>query len=296
MGVRAWATPAALPMSAGPKLGAAAQLAELNAHERARGEQCSCGGSPRRSDRSPARWMATTARASSAGPARSSRRPAADGYLAPADRAARGRSCRSETARSSHADWEPRDGRPDPIALLEERAADRVAELVPIRYGRMSASTFAFYRGAAYVMASDLAGTPQTGIRLQLCGDAHLANVGGFVSPERQLRSTSTPSTKPCRARGSGMPSGWLPACPSRVARTASRPSAGRRWSGISSGHTRPKREFAAIKTLDVWHAPASVSDLEQLVSSKADAVRPGASTRRWRGAGARTTPERSPS
>ena len=63
----------------------------------------------------------------------------------------------------------------------------RVPELVPIRYGRMSASPFAFYRGAAYVMASDLDGTPQTGIRVQLCGDAHLANFGGFASAERQL-------------------------------------------------------------------------------------------------------------
>ena len=87
---------------------------------------------------------------------------------------------------------EPRRGelppdRRDPIALLEEQAVERVPELVPIRYGRMSASPFAFYRGAAYVMASDLARTPRTGIRVQLCGDAHLANFGGFASPERQL-------------------------------------------------------------------------------------------------------------
>jgi uncharacterized protein (DUF2252 family) len=71
----------------------------------------------------------------------------------------------------------------DPIALLEEQAA----ELVPIGYGRMSASSFAVFRGAAYMMASDLAGTPQTGIRVQLCGDAHLASFGGVASPERQL-------------------------------------------------------------------------------------------------------------
>ena len=77
--------------------------------------------------------------------------------------------------------------RPDPIALLEEQAAERVPELVPIRYGRMSASPFAFYRGAAYVMASDLATTPRLGIRVQLCGDAHLSNFGGFASAERQL-------------------------------------------------------------------------------------------------------------
>jgi len=108
-------------------------------------------------------------------------------YVPPAERAARGRSCRFETPRSSHAAWQPEVDRQDPVALLEEQAAERVSELVPIRYGRMSASPFAFYRGAAYVMAYDLAGTPQTGIRVQLCGDAHLANFGGFASAERQL-------------------------------------------------------------------------------------------------------------
>ena len=82
---------------------------------------------------------------------------------------------------------EPRPDRPDPIALLEDQAAERVPELVPIRYGRMSGSPFAFYRGAAYVMASDLAGSAHTGIRVQLCGDAHLGNFGAFASPERQL-------------------------------------------------------------------------------------------------------------
>jgi uncharacterized protein (DUF2252 family) len=93
---------------------------------------------------------------------------------------------RSATPRSSHATWEPPSERGDPIALLEEQAKERVPELVPIRYGRMSASPFAFYRGAACVMASDLAGAPRTGIRVQLCGDAHLSNFGGFASSERE--------------------------------------------------------------------------------------------------------------
>ena len=82
------------------------------------------------------------------------------------------------------------------IALLEEQAANRLPELVPIRYGRMSASPFAFFRGAAYVMASDLAGTPRSGIRVQLCGDAHLANFGGFASPSRDLGSTATTTSR----------------------------------------------------------------------------------------------------
>ena len=77
--------------------------------------------------------------------------------------------------------------RPDPIALLEEQAESRVPELVPIRYGRMLVSPFTFYRGAALIMAADLAATPRSGLNAQLCGDAHLSNFGVFASPERQL-------------------------------------------------------------------------------------------------------------
>jgi Uncharacterized protein conserved in bacteria (DUF2252) len=114
-------------------------------------------------------------------------RVAAATYFSPAERAATGKSRRSHTPRSSHGEWEPQADRPDPVSLLEEQAAQRVPELVPIRYERMSASPFAFYRGAAYVMACDLGATPTTGIRVRLCGDAHLANFGGFASAERRL-------------------------------------------------------------------------------------------------------------
>jgi uncharacterized protein (DUF2252 family) len=107
--------------------------------------------------------------------------------LSPDDRAELGRSSRAEAPRSSHADWAPSSTRPDPIALLEEQASTRLPELVPIRYGRMAASPFGFFRGAAYVMASDLADSPTSGLRAQLCGDAHLSNFGGFASPERDL-------------------------------------------------------------------------------------------------------------
>ena len=108
-------------------------------------------------------------------------------HLTPEERVAIGKSARAKTSRESHAAWEPAADRPDPIALLEEQARSRVADLVPIRYGRMLASPFAFYRGAAVIMASDLSTTPQSGIQAQLCGDAHLANFGGFASPERDL-------------------------------------------------------------------------------------------------------------
>src|SRR3954470_24825678 len=108
-------------------------------------------------------------------------------HLSVEERVARGMAARNETPRSSHAEWTPASDRPDPLALLEEQAATRVPELVPIRYGRMAVSPFTFYRGAAYPMAADLAETPRSGLRVQLCGDAHLSNFGGFASPERDL-------------------------------------------------------------------------------------------------------------
>ncbi len=104
-----------------------------------------------------------------------------------AERVARGRAARQRAPRSSHGDWRPDPDRPDPVGLLEEQAATRVPELVPIRYGRMLVSPFTFFRGAALIMASDLAATPDSGITVQCCGDAHLSNFGVFGSPERRL-------------------------------------------------------------------------------------------------------------
>jgi uncharacterized protein (DUF2252 family) len=104
-----------------------------------------------------------------------------------AERAAEGKAARSEAPRSAHAVWEPPAGRVDPIAILEEQASTRVPELVPIRHARMAASPFAFFRGAAAVMAADLAATPVSGLRVQACGDAHLSNFGVFAAPDRRL-------------------------------------------------------------------------------------------------------------
>jgi uncharacterized protein (DUF2252 family) len=104
-----------------------------------------------------------------------------------AEVAASGKAARAQAPRPTHAEWHPAPDRRDPVELLEEQAANREPSLVPIRYGRMAASPFAFYRGAAYILASDLAGSPDSGIRVQLCGDAHLSNFGGFASPEREL-------------------------------------------------------------------------------------------------------------
>ncbi|WP_043682223.1 DUF2252 domain-containing protein [Streptomyces xylophagus] len=105
----------------------------------------------------------------------------------PADRADRGRAARRRVARSAHAGWIPSVDRPDPVAVLERQGRDRLPELLPIRYGRMAASPFAFFRGSAAVMAADLASQPHTGLTVQLCGDAHLLNFGLYASPERAL-------------------------------------------------------------------------------------------------------------
>jgi uncharacterized protein (DUF2252 family) len=101
--------------------------------------------------------------------------------------AERGRAARAVVPRAAHGDWRPAPGRPDPVAILAAQARTRVQELVPIRYGRMLVSPFTFYRGAAAVMAADLAATPDTGIVVQACGDAHISNFGGFAAPDRRL-------------------------------------------------------------------------------------------------------------
>src|SRR5215467_5659831 len=103
-----------------------------------------------------------------------------------AERSAAGKALRASVPRSSHAKWAPDPERPDPISLLEEANKTRLEPLVPIRFGRMSLSPFAFYRGSADIMAYDLAKTPVSGIRVQLCGDAHLSNFGVYASPERR--------------------------------------------------------------------------------------------------------------
>ena len=101
--------------------------------------------------------------------------------------AERGREARKGAPRSAHGEWAPASGRLDPVDVLQAQAASRVQELVPIRYGRMLVSPFTFYRGAAAVMAADLATTPASGIVVQCCGDAHISNFGGFAAQDRRL-------------------------------------------------------------------------------------------------------------
>jgi len=108
-------------------------------------------------------------------------------YLSAEERRAKGKALRDTVPRASHAGWKPPKGRRDPVEIVSESNVGRLQNLIPIRFGRMSASPFAFYRGSVALMAADLAKTPTSGIRVQACGDAHLMNSGGFATPERNI-------------------------------------------------------------------------------------------------------------
>lgn len=108
-------------------------------------------------------------------------------YLSADERRAIGKALRDNVPRSAHGGWKPPHHRRDPIEILHESNVDRVPHLIPIRFGRMAASPFDFFRGAAAIMAADLATTPASGERVQACGDAHLLNFGGFATPERNI-------------------------------------------------------------------------------------------------------------
>jgi uncharacterized protein (DUF2252 family) len=184
--------------------------------------------------------------------------------LATDERVDRGRSMRDETPRSSHGDWEPAPDRPDPVALLTDEDAGRVPELVPIRYGRMSASPFTFFRGAAEVMAWDLSRTPASGSRVQLCGDAHLSNFGGFASPERELVFDLNDFDET-------LPGPWEWDVKRLVAsiEVAGRardfsPKRRREMVRMAAGEYRAAmRRFAEMNTMDVWYSHVDASRLK---------------------------------
>ena len=198
-------------------------------------------------------------RSSGRGPARSARggpaRAAAVEHLSRADRVARGKDARAAAPLESHADFRPGRSR-DPVGLLLGQAASRVPELVPLRHGRMLVSPFTFYRGAALPMAADLATTPASGLRVQLCGDAHLSNFGAFASPERNLVFDVNDFDETLPG-----PFEW------DVKRLAASFAVAGRDSGFSvkdrrkitlaaaEGYRTAMREFAGQPFLDVWYA-----------------------------------------
>ncbi len=191
------------------------------------------------------------------------KRPAAPvRHVSADDRAARGKAARGAVPRSGHAVWEAPADRPDPIGILEAQATSRVADLVPIRYGRMVSSPFAFYRGAAAIMASDLATTPRSGIKVQTCGDAHVSNFGLFGSPERELVFDINDFDET-------LPGPWewdvkRLAASLTIAGRGNGFSAKRRREVVlraTAGYRTAMREFAGMRNLDVWYAHARVQE-----------------------------------
>jgi uncharacterized protein (DUF2252 family) len=184
-------------------------------------------------------------------------------HLTVAERVARGRAARAEVPRSRHAVFEPAAHRPDPVDLLESQAESRVPELVPIRYGRMLVSPFTFYRGAALLMASDLAASPRSGLQAQLCGDAHLSNFGVFASPDRRLVFDLNDFDET-------LPGPWE----WDVKRLAVSFVVAGRENGYSAkerkkivletvgAYRKAMREFASRPSLDVWYARIEVDQL----------------------------------
>jgi uncharacterized protein (DUF2252 family) len=185
-------------------------------------------------------------------------------------REARGKAARSEVPRSSHADLSLPSVRPDPVSLLEGQGANRVPELLPIRYGRMAASAFAFFRGAALPMASDLARTPRSGLTVQACGDAHLANFGAFASPERNLVFDINDFDETA-------PGPWewdvkrLATSLEIAGRSRDFSSKERRTIVLAAvaAYRRAMREFADMDALGVWYAHADFARIQALAETR---------------------------
>ncbi|MGY1501124.1 DUF2252 domain-containing protein [Streptomyces sp. QTS52] len=191
----------------------------------------------------------------------------------PKERAALGRAARADAPRSAHAEYQPSAKRPDPVDVIEAQSAARLPELVPIRYGRMLESPFRFYRGAAAIMAGDLADTPRSGFTAQLCGDAHLLNFRLLASPERHLMFdiNDFDETLPgpwewdvkrlaASLAIAGRENGYPDAERASVVRTAVR------------SYRERMRHFAGLGHLDVWYAKADTDVLWELADRKVGA------------------------
>jgi len=197
-------------------------------------------------------------------------RPAADTagngrveHLTPAERVARGKAVRGEVPRASHAEWQPAPNRRDPVDILEDQAQTRVPELVPIRYGRMLVSPFTFYRGAAALMAADLADSPRTGLHVQLCGDAHLSNFGAFAAPDRRLIFGVNDFDESLPG-----PFEWdvkRLAASFAVAGRDLDLDAGERARvnlAVARSYREAMREFAGMRALDLWYVRLDIDDI----------------------------------
>ncbi|MEH0576591.1 MULTISPECIES: DUF2252 domain-containing protein [Streptomyces] len=194
-------------------------------------------------------------------------------HRTPKERAERGRVARAAVPRSAHAEFTPPPKRTDPVDIIDAQSAKRVQELVPIRYGRMSESPFRFYRGAAAIMAADLAETPRTGIRVQCCGDAHMLNFRLLASPERRLMFDINDFDET-------LPGPWewdvkRLAASLVIAGRANGFSSKERASVVRAAvrwYRERMREFADQGNLDVWYTRFEADELQQQFDVDLDA------------------------
>ena len=177
---------------------------------------------------------------------------------------------RARVPRSVHGEWAPASDRPDPVSLLEEQAASRVPELVPLRYGRMLETPFTFFRGAAYLMASDLAAAPRTRLTTQLCGDAHLSNFGSYAAPDRRLVFSlndfdeSLPG--PFEWDVKRLVASFAVAGRDRGFDDAQRERVNR---AVGESYRQSIAELAGMRRLDVWYSRLDVDELDRMVTAE---------------------------
>jgi uncharacterized protein (DUF2252 family) len=187
-----------------------------------------------------------------------------------AEREAKGKAARAHTPRSSHGEWQAREDRGDPIAILQGQAESRVQELVPIRYGRMLVSPFTFYRGAAAVMAADLDGTPTSGLSVQLCGDAHLSNFGIFASPEREMLFDINDFDET-------LPGPWewdvkrlaASLCVAGRDLSLTKQETADVLAWTTQAYRQSMRSFAQMSNLEVWYAKLNAQDIMGVVKAQ---------------------------
>ncbi|MFE4228978.1 DUF2252 domain-containing protein [Arthrobacter sp. NPDC056886] len=189
-------------------------------------------------------------------------------HLSVEERASKGKGNRKKAPVSGHTGWKPAADRPDPVALLEEQNLTREQDLVPVRHGRMLVSPFTFYRGAAKIMAADLKDTPRAGLRVQLCGDAHLSNFGVFASPERNLlfdlNDFDETLPGPFEYDVKRMAASFTIAARNNAfTKQETRDAA----LTAARAYREAMAEFAQMRTLDIWYARLSEEQLMEAIN-----------------------------
>jgi uncharacterized protein (DUF2252 family) len=194
-----------------------------------------------------------------------------DHHLTASERVAQGKAARAEVGRAALGEWAPPSDRRDPVELLEDQTATRVQELVPIRYGRMLVSPFAFFRGSACLMASDLADAPRTGLQVQLCGDAHLSNFGAFASPDRRLvfdiNDFDETLPGPFEWDLKRLVASFAVAGRDRGFHSKKRQTINR---AVTEAYRKAMKSFAGMDTLALWYRRIEMDEIIELVGQQA--------------------------